>query len=1212
MGLTDDIFAKRGSWQLFRTVGGYDLSTADAGYIDKHGRLWLRLPHALLCTDGVHVVRCYQPECMHTNLPFTSGFCANDIFWVITEEKRLLALRLEDGLVEDHTEHLPSLAAAYFLWTSSHDDILIGLPGRLIRYDGCRAKSVRVPGPEDARIRCAGTSIDGDVWITVASGLYLLEGECFRHCPLPNGQNAVLWDFLAGPNKTLWLPLREKLLYLENGRFCEVLQDELQYMHSAGCLRIDRDQNAWFSIHFRGTICVSREGVVVFPFEDTPGVWWPKNMVQDHTGAFWHIGVQNGILRYDPRGMSVVQRGHIEAIVPRPQGRYVVAAASRGLLECDGEAAWQICGSLPSRIYSLFVDANEDIYVCSASGLFLYDSVNGKMVQHGLVNAQDNRATMVYNVVRDCNDLFWINALGLLWCEGPDGVVSYSHDSLRMERRLFMFCDDQGVLWLVSGQDMPVLRFNKGTFEVVREQFKPDVVNKPDDRISSLTQDAQGTFWAGSRDACLFRFSPETGIFTEVSIPGLSGGVRHVRVEASGEMWICTTKGLFRHDGQHTYRMTELNFLPSHRAVASYRIDDETVLIATELGVCRCHPRYDTRPEIYISKVIADQTYDSPGESLTCQESAILSVHLTAWNVKPGPLVYRYRLMGHEDKWTETMEEVYTFHALPSGTYQFEAEAFDEDLMFCKQRVALSLEIIPNQQEVQIAALEGELEDARAYAENILRSMHDLVVVLDVDGVIVTVNPAMTKLLGYAAREAIGKTPQEVLFRGGACPVGAAGIAKLRRVRHFEAQEVELHARDGSILPAILSAFCLYDTRGMLQGFVLTASDISEYKELQQQFLQSQKMKSLGMLAGGIAHDFNNLLGVMIGNADMMRECTDAQSPDYQCLGDIIGAGKQASKLCAEMLMYCGKGNPIRKPLDLSAIVRENAELLKSSIARKIEIHYTLAEDLPLVWGDEVQIMQIVLNLVVNASEAIGDDSGTINLRTYLASPPSDRSAKSTSGGDAHAWVALEVSDTGKGMDQQTLERIFEPFFSTKFTGRGLGLAAIHGIVKSHNGELTVHSTPGKGTTFDVYLPISEQQHTEDMEDKPMKATAVSGTVLLVEDEDTLRDLCRRMLERIGFDVVEATHGGEALEQVTENKDRITVVFLDITMPVMDGYEAYAKMREQCPALPIVLMSGFAEQDIEDHVPKDDHVYVLKKPFTRQRLLDVLSAVQDA
>ncbi len=1211
MGFTDDIFAKRGSWQLFRTVGGYDLSTADAGYIDKHGRLWLRLPHALLCTDGVHVVRCYKPDFLHTPIPFTSGFCAKDLFWVITEEKRLLALRLEDGVVEDHTEHVPSLAAAYFLWTSNHEKILIGLPGAVIRYDGCQAEIVRVPGPEDERIRCAGTSIDGDVWITLETGLHLLEGDGFRHCPLPDEEESTFWDFLAGPNKSLWLTLREKLLYLENGRVCDVMRGEFQYVNSASCLFIDRDLNAWLSIHFRGAVAVNRKGMVLFPFEDTPGAWWPKNMVQDHTGAFWHIGVQNGILRYDPHGVSVEQRGYIEAIAPMRNGHYVVAAASRGLFEYDGGGLRQLCESLPSRIYSLYCDTNGDVYVCSASGLFRYHPGQGKMILHRPEGDEDETARFVFSVLRDRNDLFWINAMDVLWCEGPDGVASYPHDSLRMERRLFMFCDDQGVLWLVSGQDMPVLRFNKGSFEVVQEEFKNDTVNKPHDRIFSLTQDTQGTLWAGSRSACLFRFSPETGIFTRVPVPGLLGGVRHVRVEASGQMWICTTRGLFRFNGQYTYRMTELNLLPSHRTVATYRVDDETVLIATELGICRCHPRYDTRPEIYISKVIADQTYDALGESLTCQESSVLSVHLTAWNAKPGPLVYRYRLVGHEDKWTETMEEVYSFHALPSGTYRFEAEAFDQDLMFCKQRVVLSLEIIPNQQEMQIAALEGELQDARAYAENILRSMHDLVVVLDVDGMIVTANPAMTTLLGYAAREVIGKTPQEVLFHGRPCPVDAAGIAKLRRVRHFEAQEVELDARDGSILPVILSAFCLYDTRGMLQGFVLTASDISEYKELQQQFLQSQKMKSLGMLAGGIAHDFNNLLGVMIGNADMLQECMDPQSPDYRCLADIIGAGKQAAKLCAEMLTYCGKGKPMRNSLDLSGIVRENAELLKTSIARKVEMHCDLAENLPLIWGDEVQIMQIILNLVVNASEAIGDASGSINLRTYQVSGSPEKKGRVAADGDDRPWVVLEVSDTGKGMDKQTLERIFEPFFTTKFTGRGLGLAAIHGIVKSHNGELKVQSTPGKGTTFKVYLPISEQQHIEERAEKPMKAAAVSGMVLLVDDEDTLRDLCKRMLQRIGFDVVEAANGADALTKLTEHKDSITVVFLDITMPVMDGYEAYEKMRVLCPALPIVLTSGFAEQDIEDHVPKDDHLYLLKKPFTRQSLLDVLSAVQN-
>ena len=815
--------------------------------------------------------------------------------------------------------------------------------------------------------------------------------------------------------------------------------------------------------------------------------------------------------------------------------------------------------------------------------------------------------------MRDRDGLLWVNPLEKLLCLGPDGVTVYPHTALNMERRLFMFCDDQGVLWLVSGHDQPVLRFRNGAFEVVQEKLDAWGGGKPHDRIFSMTQDEQGTLWAGTRAGWIFRFSSTTGAFTREPVPGISGGVRHVRQETSGEMWICTTNGLFRHDGRFTYRMTEANLLPSHRAVATYRINDETVLIATELGICRYHPRYDVSPDLFISKVTAGQDYDSPGASLTCEESGAVSVHLAAWNVKPGPLVYRYRLLGHQDEWKETTDEVFRFQALPVGTYRFEAEAYDQDLVFSREQATLEIVVTPNAHEAQIAALEGELEDARAYAENILRSMHEMVVVLDVDGVIITVNPAMTSLLGYSAAEAIGQTPGKLFFQGQRCPVDPAGLAKLREVGYLQASEVDLYTRGGTWLPVILSAFCLHDPRGVLQGFVVTASDISEHKEVQRLLLQSQKMESLGLLAGGIAHDFNNLLGVMIGNADILLADMEDASQQHKCLADIIGAGKQAAKLCAEMLTYCGKGSSKRTPLDLSAIVRHNTDLLKSSISRKVTITYAMEDGLPLIMGDEVQIMQIVMNLVMNASEAIGDQTGSITLRTRLVRGALDSTSTKGVDNTAASHVLLQVSDTGHGMDDEMLARIFEPFFTTKFTGRGLGLSAIHGIVKSHNGELKVHSVVGKGTTFDIYLPVTDQQDAASSNVLEMEENPTPGVALLVDDEETVRKLVKRMLRRLGFDDVEAVNGADALEKLKQNIDKISVVLLDITMPVMGGDEAYVKIRALCPALPVVVMSGYSELDMGGKLPTEDrYLGVLQKPFTAKDLAATIVALQNA
>jgi PAS domain S-box-containing protein len=377
---------------------------------------------------------------------------------------------------------------------------------------------------------------------------------------------------------------------------------------------------------------------------------------------------------------------------------------------------------------------------------------------------------------------------------------------------------------------------------------------------------------------------------------------------------------------------------------------------------------------------------------------------------------------------------------------------------------------------------------------------------------------------------------------------------------------------------------------------------------------ETQKLESLGVLAGGIAHDFNNLLTSILGNASLARLDLPPRSPVEHSLEQIEQTSLRAAELCKQMLAYAGKGRFVVQPLDLTRLVQDTAHLLQVSISKKAVLKFDLAAGLPPVLADASQLRQIVMNLVINASEAIGDRSGIIALHTglvradrrYLADT---QLAHSLPEGD---YVFLEVSDTGCGMTPELKARIFEPFFTTKFTGRGLGLAAVLGIVRGHRGALRVYSEPGKGTTFKLLLPMAPGAAVELPVPSPLAdGWRGSGRILLADDEETVRTVVARVLETLGFTITVAADGREAVKIFEADPDAFTLVVMDLTMPHLDGAEAFARMRLLRPDVRVVLMSGFSEHDATITFAGKGLAGFLQKPFELAHLRDKIRSVFD-
>lgn len=494
----------------------------------------------------------------------------------------------------------------------------------------------------------------------------------------------------------------------------------------------------------------------------------------------------------------------------------------------------------------------------------------------------------------------------------------------------------------------------------------------------------------------------------------------------------------------------------------------------------------------------------------------------------------------------------------------------------------------------------------------------------DADGRHIQMNPALAVILGVPPDPHVPLTGTEqplpancrMLHRGEELaahqlPMQAAARANAP-VLDFE---VTIVRPDGSAIDVLVSAVPLRDRAGNVRGCVATFQDITQRKRNEQERLEferklqaTQKLESLGVLSGGIAHDFNNLLTGVIGHANLARfSLLPGQDAIAHALDQIEHSGQRAADLCRQLLAYAGKGRFHVQPLNLSHLVEEMSHLLVLSIARKARLDLQLVPDLPAFMGDATQVRQVVMNLVINAAEAIPAERapGTILLKTARV-----RTEDRAGGEDEPpeppppgGYVEFEITDNGTGMTPEVQARLFEPFFTTKFTGRGLGLAAVQGIMRSHQGSIDLRSEPGHGTTFRLRFPVAP--------DAVPAASSIpaptnvhwqgSGAALVIDDEETVREVARHGLEKLGFSVVVARDGVEGLQRFRDSGP-FALVLLDLTMPRLDGENTLRALHEADPELPVMLMSGFNEQMTVERFVGRGLAGFLPKPFTVQLL----------
>ncbi|MBF0500977.1 MAG: PAS domain S-box protein [Candidatus Riflebacteria bacterium] len=496
----------------------------------------------------------------------------------------------------------------------------------------------------------------------------------------------------------------------------------------------------------------------------------------------------------------------------------------------------------------------------------------------------------------------------------------------------------------------------------------------------------------------------------------------------------------------------------------------------------------------------------------------------------------------------------------------------------------------------------------------------DAIALNDLTGRFLMVNRQFCRMFGYSDLNEIHSlrmTSRELIYEED-FPILDQSIEPLINNGFVGNILLRAYRQDRSVFPASFSVTMHYDAQGEPERMLAVVRDMTEIQKAEQErqrleirIRDAQKLESLGVLAGGIAHDFNNLLLVILGNADLAMRELPALSPAKARLMEIDRIAHRAGDLCSQMLAYSGRGKFLLENMNLSEVVEEMGHMLEVAISKKAIISYHLATKLPVVRADAMQVRQIVMNLIINASESLNDQAGVISVST--GTTECDQQILNDPLWKDHltggVYVFLEVADSGCGMNAETMGKIFDPFFTTKFTGRGLGLAAVLGIVRSHLGYIQVQSSPDKGTIFRVAFPLAQENDTNVTTTLTREESwHGSGLVLIVDDEKDVRETCRILFECLGFEVLLAADGVQAIDIFRKNRGQIRCILLDLTMPHMDGVEAYRNLIEIDPDVRVVVTSGYSVQDLEERFPANGKVRFIKKPYSISDLTDVLKA----
>ncbi len=520
-------------------------------------------------------------------------------------------------------------------------------------------------------------------------------------------------------------------------------------------------------------------------------------------------------------------------------------------------------------------------------------------------------------------------------------------------------------------------------------------------------------------------------------------------------------------------------------------------------------------------------------------------------------------------------------------------------------RVTLSIDV------TELRETQASLQQANRILKNVNDNLPARITYTNADGIILysnrfpdQVGQQQVNLLGYAnPGKRLGSSASALVHHEKLALAGEAGDFEVR-IQLENGEEVIERIR---YVPQMED--------GNLVGIFSLVTDITESRHLEEMFQQAQKLESLGMLAGGVAHDFNNLLAGVLGQSSVALARLQENHPSRKHVTRAMNAAERASVLTKQMLAYSGKGSFSVAPFDLNALIQQNLELLQVTLPRNVELDVALANELPMIEADEAQIQQVVMNLIINAGQAIGEAHGRISVRTgvEVISAETEKFGKFTGKPlNAGTYVSVRIADTGVGIPKSEVERIFDPFYTTKQDGTGLGLAAVLGVIRGHHGDIELTTEPGVGTEFRLLLPVAESMDTMiiplDTGENGSHAKRMDALVLVIDDEPNVLEVVADMFEFENIATLCASNGTEGIELFKAHRDEISLVLLDLMMPGMNGDEVFAVLREIDPTIHVILSSGYSEAEASRRFVGNKVADFIQKPYA---ITDLMKKVRN-
>jgi ligand-binding sensor domain-containing protein/signal transduction histidine kinase/CheY-like chemotaxis protein len=1155
---------------VWQTREGLPQNSVETIAQTRDGFLWLGTRQGLSRFDG-HQFTTFDKVTMPAlgHIQISKLLATRDgSLWIGTHGGGLS--RMRDGKVQTYTtrDGLPG-NSIHALLEDSHDRLWVASDGGLVRFVDNRFETPDDTGSLTGVVVVAILQdYDGSFWFgTLRHGLLRSVGGHIVTYDVSSGMpDAHVTALVEDRRGTVWAGTPRGLASLRAGRVTVRLRAQ-----AIGAMHIDRRGTVWVGTSGEGLVRIVDDAingtlgasdlsddVVLALFEDLEGGLWigtgAGGLNRLHDRPLVLYGQRDGLSRF---AASTIYQDH--------QGRTWVGTSGGGLFQfVNGRFARYTAerDRLGSDVITSLVSTDDTLWIGTDGG-------GVSRLRHGQFTTPIPPSSLPSPSVRvveaGANGTLWVGTDGgvLRYHEGEPLHVIRTREGLSNNSVQILHVDDKGALWVgTNGGGISIIDGTSIRHITTAQGLASNFV-------TAFHQEGDGSVWVGTyggglsriRNGQLCHVNTRTGLFDDVIFDLIEDD------RTPQHLWMNSARGIFsiplgalraacegrlsRVTGRLYNASEGGQFVEgsSGQQPLSWRATDGRLWFATKRGALVIDPDQvaplPPAPPVIVEELAVDGVETSPAKPLRRRwNGGALRVRWTAPTFRTTPIRFRYRLEPFDADWID------------AGT----------------ARQATYTNLPPGSYQFHVKSDNGGGD-------------------FSPDETIVAVSM-------------LPRFYQTVWFYVG---VGVIAVGLTFAVYRARVRQLRLRERR-------LTIVVNERTQALQREIAERARAEEERRALDRRMQDAQRLESLGLLAGGIAHDFNNLLVGILGQAGLAEMDLPIESPVREQVQQIERAATRAAELTSQLLAYSGRGRFVLERVDVSALVAEMAKLLETVIARNVEIEFRFAPDLPAIEADPAQIRQVVMNLLTNASDALGGQPGRITVTTdvWHASEPVPVSADVARGDHAlspGAYVRLVVHDTGCGMDAATVSRIFDPFFTTKFTGRGLGLAAVQGIVRGHHGAIQVGSTPGAGTTFEVLFPaLDRPAPSVPVATLPARIGEGRGSILLVDDEASVRSVGRMALERAGFEVVLASDGREALGVYQQIGDRIDCVLLDLTMPKLSGADTLRELRAIRPDVRVVLSSGFTEQDAVGRVIGTPAHGFIQKPWKPEALVRAIES----